>query len=127
MIAEGRRRGSPSSGKIDHQTGEFRGTAQGIRLDQDLWHGAWAINKYVEIDMKMKEQALAACEVPSAASSPRTPPWHQPDLLDSWMGVTGIQCGVLVSERDPAPSRSLVFFTLLVIVILRQIWIEIIK
>jgi hypothetical protein len=33
----------------------------------------------------------------------------------------------MVSERDPAPSRSLVIFTLLVIVILRQIWIEIIK
>ena len=33
----------------------------------------------------------------------------------------------MVSERDPAPSRSLVIFTRLVIVILRQIWIEIIK
>ena len=33
----------------------------------------------------------------------------------------------MVSERDPAPSRSLVIFTLFVIVILRQIWIEIIK
>jgi hypothetical protein len=33
----------------------------------------------------------------------------------------------IVSERDPAPSRSLVIFTRLVIVILRQIWIEIIK
>jgi hypothetical protein len=33
----------------------------------------------------------------------------------------------MVSERDPAPSRSLVIFTLLVIVTLLQIWIEIIK
>jgi hypothetical protein len=33
----------------------------------------------------------------------------------------------MVRKRDPAPSRSFVIFTLLVIVILRQIWIEIIK
>jgi len=75
------------------------------------WLGHADINTthhYVEIDMKMKEKALEACEVPSAASSkPRTRPWHKPDLLQ-WLESLGrpskILCAATNSKKPAIPA-----------------------
>ena len=44
-------------------------------------------NRYAEINIKMKQEALEACQAPSAASEgfPRTPIWQSDPTLLEWL------------------------------------------
>jgi integrase/recombinase XerD len=42
-------------------------------------------NRYAEITVRMKEEALKLCEPPAAADRPRKPVWHDDAALMSWL------------------------------------------
>ena len=72
------------------------------------WLGHADINTthhYIEIDMKMKEQALKACAVPSTATKKlRKKPWRQPDLLQ-WLENLG-RASKLCAANSPQTDAS---------------------